>query len=100
MTTQSNPQRIAYPIRSEPTTRLFAIGQAVRLRGGYSVFTARSGDIYRVIGTLPPSGNSLQCRIRNEREQHERVATEDSLEMVRANVPGESGDLADRTFRR
>lgn len=100
MTTQSIPQRSAHAIDSEPTTHLFAIGQTVRLRGGYTVFTSRFGDIYRVTGKLPPSGNSLQYRIRNEREQHERVATEDSLEMVRADEPGEDASFAETTFRR
>lgn len=100
MTTQSIPQRSAHPIHSEPTTHLFAVGQTVRLRGGYTVFTSRFGDIYRVTGRLPPSGNSLQYRIRNEREQHERVATEDSLEIFRADEPGEGAALVERTFRR
>lgn len=99
MTIRSIPQHSAPAIGSEPTRHLFAIGQAVRLRGGYTVFTSRFGDIYHVTGILPPSGNSLQYRIRNEREQHERVATEDSLEIVRAKEPGESEDLADRMFR-
>lgn len=100
MAAQSIPQRSARAIHSEPTTHLFTVGQSVQLRGGYTVFTSRFGDIYRVTGKLPPSGNSLQYRIRNEREQHERVATEDSLEMVRADEPSENAALVDRTFQR
>lgn len=100
MTIRSIPQHSAPAIDSEPTTHLFAIGQTVRLRGGYTVFTSRFGDIYQITGTLPPSGNSLQYRIRNEREQHERVATEDSLEIFRADEPSENTALVDRTFQR
>ncbi|GLK71869.1 hypothetical protein KHC23_14215 [Ancylobacter dichloromethanicus] len=99
MTVAHTPSRRDLTPR-DPTTHLFAIGQVVRLRGGYGVFTSRFGDIYQITGTLPPSGNSLQYRIRNEREQHERVATEDSLEAVRATEPGEGAALMDRTFGR
>lgn len=98
MTATSIPQRNARPIQRDAATHLFAIGQIVRLRGGYGVFTSRFGDIYHVTGMLPPSGNSLQYRIRNDREQHERVATEDSLEMVLAATPGENETLREQTF--
>jgi hypothetical protein len=98
MTATSNPQRSARPIQRDATAHLFTIAQAVRLRGGYGVFTSRFGDIYRITGMLPPSGNSLQYRIRNDRELHERVATEESLEPVLAAMPDDDEALRERTF--
>lgn len=65
----------------EAARHLFRVGQIVRLKSrlGASLKTA---EFYRVTGTLPPRDNSLQYRIRNDDERHERVATEDSLEAV------------------
>ncbi|MEZ0212522.1 MAG: hypothetical protein ACAH27_06165 [Xanthobacteraceae bacterium] len=80
------------------STHSFTVGQAVRLKGGFGVYASRFGDIYRITGTLPPIGASPQYRIRNEKEQHERVTTEDSLEAVVPGQPGEGAKLADRTF--
>ncbi|PLX33454.1 MAG: hypothetical protein C0605_16345 [Hyphomicrobiales bacterium] len=59
----------------------YAIGQPVRLisRFGLSLKTA---EIFRITGTLPKQGDTLQYRIRNEEERHERVATEHCLELV------------------
>ncbi|WP_428029563.1 hypothetical protein [Ancylobacter sp.] len=99
MTVAHTPSR-REPAPRDSTTHLFEVGQVVRLRGGYGIFTSRFGDIYRITATMPPSGSSLQYRIRNEREQHERVATEDSLEAVRATEPGEGVALLDKTFSR
>jgi hypothetical protein len=98
MTATSTPQRSARPIQRDATTHLFEMGQIVRLRGGYGVFTSRFGDIYRITGMLPPSGNLLQYRIRNDGELHERVATEDSLEPVLAAAPDDDEALRERTF--
>ncbi|QFR33063.1 hypothetical protein [Ancylobacter sp. TS-1] len=98
MTDASTGLRSARPVHREAATHRFAIGQTVRLRGGYGVFTSRFGDVYRVTGTLPPSGDSPQYRIRNEREQYERVTTEDSLELFVAAKPGEGATLRDQTF--
>jgi len=100
MTATSTPQRRARPIQSDAAIHLFAVGQTVRLRGGYGVFTSRFGDIYRITRMLPPSGTSLQYRIRNDRELHERVATEDSLEMVLEDETKEEASLVASTFRR
>lgn len=59
----------------------FAVGQSVRLisRLGLSLKTAEN---YRITGTLPKQGKEMQYRIRNEDERHERVATEDCLELI------------------
>lgn len=87
-----------YPTREESSTHLFAIGQVVRLRGGYSALTSPKGQIYNVTGKLPALGNLLQYRIRNETERHERVTTEDCLEGVRDNEPVGQALLVSKTF--
>jgi hypothetical protein len=100
MSIQPTPQPGTRPTQSEPTTHMFTVGQAVRLKGGYGIPSSRIDEIYRVIGTLPPTGNSLQYRLRHERQHYERVATENSLEMVRVEEPTEANALRDRTFAR
>lgn len=78
--------------RREPTAHLFAIGQAVRIKGGFGRLV-NSGGVYHVTGTLPPAGDSPQYRIRSDNESHERVTTEETLEAVPAPA-----DLAARVF--
>ena len=97
MTATSLMQRNARPIRREAATHLFAVGQAVRLRGGFGTFP-KTAEIYRITGTLPPRGDSLQYRIRNDAERHERVTTQDSLEPVDMSQPGDDATLIERTF--
>jgi hypothetical protein len=60
---------------------LYSVGQEVRLksRAGMSPTAAES---YRVTARLPAVQNSLQYRIRSDEERHERVTTEDSLELA------------------
>ncbi|GLK84454.1 hypothetical protein [Ancylobacter defluvii] len=94
----TNALRNKMPTGRDEATHLFAIGQIVRLRGGYGVYPAKSGDIYRVTGTLPPRGGSPQYRIRNEGEHFERVTTEDDLEPIVAAQPGEGATLLAKTF--
>jgi hypothetical protein len=55
-------------------------------------------DIYRITGKLPPRGDSLQYRIRNDDERHERVTTQDSLEPVDLSPTGDGATLIERTF--
>lgn len=83
--------------RHEAPTHLFTIGQAVRLREGF-VKPACPGDIYRITATLPPRGDSLQYRIRNDDERHERVTTQDNLEPVDMSQSGNGSTLIERTF--
>jgi len=97
MTSTSFIQRTARPFRSEIPTHLFAVGQSVKLKGGFPR-PALAGDIYRITGTLPPRGDSLQYRIRNDDERHERVTTEDSLEPVDISQSGSGATLIERTF--
>lgn len=85
------------PARNETPSHLFAIGQTVRLKGGFGR-TALADDIYRVTGTLPARGNSLQYRIRNDDERYERVTTQDSLELVDMSQAVNGAALMERTF--
>ena len=89
-------QRNARPIQHGAPTRLFDIGQAVRLRGGAGA-GPKTAEIYRVTRTLPPRGNSPQYRIRSDAETHERVVTEDRLEPV-DQVSDGGIMLIERTF--
>lgn len=79
--------------RRETATHAFAVGQSVRLKGGFGRVPT---EIYQITATLPPRGNTLQYRIRNDEERHERVTTEDDLEAVSKSQSGSS--LIERTF--
>ncbi len=59
---------------------IFSIGQFVRLdaRVGVSLDPA---VVYTVRAQLPPLGEDLQYRIRNEREKHERVVLERQIKL-------------------
>lgn len=72
----------SYPNHPVPTGHLFAVGQTVRLKGGFGAFL-KTSDTYRITGTLPPLGEVPQYRIRSDDECYERVATQDDLELVR-----------------
>ncbi|MFU0507481.1 hypothetical protein [Pseudaminobacter sp. NGMCC 1.201702] len=87
----------ARSIRPAAATHLFAVGQAVRLRGNFGTFP-KTAEIYRITGTLPPRAHSPQYRIRNDDERHERVATQDSLEPIRLSQSSEGAALIERTF--
>jgi hypothetical protein len=87
--------RNARPAHHEAPTHLYAVGQAVRLKGGFGTFP-KSTEIYRVTGRLPPRGGSLQYRIRSDGERYERMATEDSLEPA----PALSDDTGTILFER
>jgi hypothetical protein len=74
-------QRNARPIRYETATHLFTTGQTVRFKGGFGL-QSQPAHTYRITGMLPPKGDSQQYRMRNDAENYERVATQDSLEAV------------------
>ena len=94
MTVTTSRQRAGRSLPPEPAIYLFAVGQAVRLKGGFG----RSPYIYHITGTLPPSGDLPQYRIRNVDEHYERVATEDQLELPPASRGGAGAALIERTF--
>jgi len=97
MISTSPIRRTVRSARHEAPAHLFTIGQAVRLKGGL-VRPALPADIYHITGTLPARGDSLQYRIRNDDERHERVTTQDSLEPVDMSQSGRSSTLIERTF--
>jgi hypothetical protein len=68
----------------------FAIGQSVRLRGGFGT-PLNTAEVYRITGTLPARDNSPQYRMRNDEERHERVTTEDNLEEAPVILAGAVG---------
>lgn len=84
-------------MRRDAATHLFTVGQAVRLKGSFGR-PSRSADIYHITGTLPPTGDSPQYRIRNNDECHERVTTQDSLEPVDMSQSSDGATLIERTF--
>jgi len=59
----------------------FAVGQLVRLSNRHGLST-KAAETYQITRTLPERNNSPQYRIRSEAETHERVATEDILELL------------------
>jgi hypothetical protein len=77
----------ARPIRREAAPHVFTTGQIVRLKDGFRL-QSQSAATYRITAALPPRGDSLQYRIRNDDELYERVATQDSLEPVRISPAG------------
>ena len=100
MATTRTEKLTTRPTRPESPTHLFAIGQAVRMKGvkGRYVISAIPNDaIYHITGTLPPRGDALQYRIRNDDERHERVTTEGSLEPVDPSH-SDTAALIERTF--
>lgn len=99
MAAQNSLNKSAFFAGKGSSTHLFAIGQAVRMTGGYTTLASRIGQVYHVTGRLPPVGNSLQYRIRSEAEQYDRVTTEDCLEPIHVDDASGRETLADRTFR-
>ncbi|MEQ1955608.1 hypothetical protein ABMA59_29995 [Mesorhizobium sp. CN2-181] len=97
MISTSPIRRTVRSARQEAPAHLFTIGQAVRLKGSF-VKPALPADIYHITGTLPARGDSLQYRIRNDDERHERVTTQDSLEPVDMSQSGSGATLMERTF--
>jgi hypothetical protein len=82
---------------ADAPTHLYAVGQAVRLKGGF-MLRSQAASIYHIIGTLPSLGELPQYRIRNDDERHERVATQDDLEPARTSSGSEGTILIERTF--
>ena len=98
MTAKSTALRNGRPIRREAATHIFAVGQTVRLKDGFLMVPSKLPDTYRITATMPPRGNMLQYRIRSDDERHERVATEDSLELVNMSPAGNGATLIEKTF--
>lgn len=96
--TATNDLRVQSPPPArDPSLHLFAVGEMVRLKGGFGI-SADAGSVYRITGTLPARGDSPQYRIRSDDERHERVATQDTLEPVRKTGGGAGHTLLEKTF--
>ncbi|AMS43225.1 hypothetical protein N7E70_021400 [Aminobacter sp. NyZ550] len=81
-----------HPARRDPTIHRFSIGQTVRLKRSFGT------QAYRITGTLPAREDSPQYRIRNERELHERVTSEDNIELLGAPLGQDDASLIERAF--
>jgi len=97
MNTPNVSRRTSRPMRPDTPTHLYALGQAVRLKGGF-MRRSQGASIYHITGTLPSRGDLPQYRIRNDDERHERVATQDKLEPVSTSSGSEGDSLIERTF--
>jgi hypothetical protein len=95
LTSDRLPARRAPPVQQ---THAFAVGQSVRLMGGF-MQRPNGASIYRVTATLPSRGdNILQYRIRSEDECHERVALQDDLRALKPASGNDAASLLERTF--
>ncbi|WP_047458199.1 hypothetical protein [Rhizobium rhizogenes] len=86
-----------HPIRRDPATHIFAIGQVVWIKKAPGTAAPKFRSTYRITATLPLRGFALQYRIRNDDEPHERVMAEDQLEAVLASSGGGT-TLMEKTF--
>jgi hypothetical protein len=98
MTTTGSQKGNERPVRRDAPSHLFAVGQAVRLKSGFMIATAKAANTYRVTATLPPRGDLPQYRIRNDDELHERVVTQDNLEPVDMSEARANAALIELTF--
>jgi len=89
MSDQSLIRRASSHPGPESATHLYIVGQPVRLKGGV-MQRFQAAAIYHITGTMPPSGDSPQYRIRNDEERHERVAIQDDLEPVDSCETGQA----------
>ena len=98
MTTSNRPGPRRRRPQNDGETHLFAVGQSVRMKTSLPLAAVKPSEIFQITATLPPTDNSPQYRIRNDEEKHERVITQDKLELVSANPLDESAALSERTF--
>lgn len=69
------------PPRLDAAGHRFRVGQLVRMKSFLTTLST-SSEVFRITGAMPARGGSLQYRIRNDEERHDRMATEDSLEAI------------------
>ena len=67
--------------KGSPNTakHFFAVGQYVKLKGAAKF---NKTGTYQITAVLPPKGTSLQYRVQNNFEPHERVIIQDQIELV------------------
>jgi hypothetical protein len=73
----------------------FSIGQSVRLPNRLGVLKTNE-LVFTVTAKMPAKDSSPQYRIRSEEERHERVVTEDMLQVVAQQL--EIVDAAEQLF--
>lgn len=83
--------------RADVSRHLFRVGQKVTMKPRFGL-SAKPGELFSILATLPARDNSPQYRIRSDEERHERVATEDSLEPVDEKAAADGATLIERTF--
>ena len=71
--------------RNTPATRAFAIGQQVQFKT-WIKSPSEDRQLFVVLAHLPPVEGTVQYRLRAETEAFERVAREDALAEVPAQV--------------
>lgn len=96
MTVSARGSRTRRPSPEAPTHQ-FGVGQVVRMKSYFGT-PSKTPEVYRITGTLPARDNSFQYRIRSDDERHERVASEDSLELAGEPAPARGTTLIERTF--
>ena len=82
----------------EAAVHQFSVGQIVRIRSRSGVFP-KTDEVFRITRTLPARDNLLQYRLRSDGENYERVATEDNLELVGAELVEEGAAATSWTGR-
>jgi hypothetical protein len=63
------------------TGHIYSVGQLVSFDGRVRTYLKPAG-VFAITKLLPPLGEELQYRIKNEREAHDRVATEQELQVA------------------
>lgn len=67
--------------RTDTPAHLFAIGQTVRMKS-HTGLVQKTAELFQIKSKLPVKDGSPQYRIRSDEEAHERVTTEDNLEVA------------------
>ncbi|GLS35586.1 hypothetical protein GCM10010869_11750 [Mesorhizobium tianshanense] len=73
-------QQSARP-RTDTPAHLFAVGQTVRMKSRTGL-VQKTAELFQIKSKLPVKDGSPQYRIRSDEETHERVTTEDNLEVA------------------
>ncbi|MGF0538818.1 hypothetical protein ACQQ2Q_12540 [Agrobacterium sp. ES01] len=81
----------------DSATHIFAIGETVRMKSSLPM-KAEQSAVYQITAQLPVRENLPQYRVRSEDERHERVTTQDMLELVGRAKAKTGSNLMERTF--
>jgi hypothetical protein len=75
----------------------FSIGQSVRIPNRHGLLDTNNLR-FTVTGKMPAKDRSPQYRIRSDEERHDRVVTEDMLEVVAPQLEIETVEAAEQLF--